>query len=525
MLSTKRISRKRKMWFESSRLVEIKSAPMFNETFPTVFRGLVNSPAAYADIDFCIERNPEAIAILNAIITDMKPHSYRFIPVKKTEGEKKVAAAKEFAAKVRYSEEYAKTLWDGLLYGDDYMWMGVIPQKSIETLVSSTMAGANATFKAKYGFEYKAAELDLTFGKDEDSIKSLRHVPANTMNIDHDKKEIIKFRQIVGDDEISWAPEIIMHNKLMTMKGKVYGFSPTIATLTEMSIIGHLKDFAGTFFKNGGIPDWMFILPTEMAGSKNHKALIRMLTKYKNPQNKHGNLVFTGEVTPHQLNKFDKDMEFRQLAVYLTGVLALAHNMPLSRVASIIGSEIKISAGADDLSNEGYWNKIDELQCQRERMHNSQLWEPFFGVKIRFDRGYKQNEVREVQRAVQAGEAVSKINMLLANFDQQVSLDYIKSMFYLDESDLEEGKAKMLESLGSNNQPGNKKIMDGPAKQAEANQKKKQVIQKQKTDAELKALEVENKAATDRLNTLQVKETIKSIKIKNKLIKKIENGS
>ena len=468
------------MWFESNNLVEIKSAPMFNETFPTVFRGLVNRPTAYADIDYWIERTPEAIAILNAIITDMKPHSYRFIPLKKTNGDNKVAAAKAFAEKVRYSEEYAKTIWDGLLYGDDYMWMGVIPQKSMATLVSSTMAEANSTFKAKYGVEYKAADLNLDFSFDEDSIKSLRHVPANTMNIDHDKKQIINFRQIVGDDEISWAPEIIMHNKLMTMKGKVYGFSPTQAALTEMNIIGYLKDYAGTFFKNGGIPDWMFILPTEMAGSKNHKALMRMLTKYKNPQNKHGNLVFTGEVQPHQLNKFDKDMEFRQLAVYLTGVLALAHNMPLSRVASIIGSEIKISAGADDLSNEGYWNKIDELQCQRERMHNSQLWEPFFGVKIRFDRGYKQNEVREVQRAVQAGEAVGKINNLLANFDKQVSLDYLKGMFYLDDSDLEEGKAKMLDVLGSSNQPPNKELLKGPAQQAEANQKKKQVIPRQK---------------------------------------------
>ncbi len=468
------------MWFESNKLVEIKSSPMFNETFPTVFRGLVNRPAAYTDIDFWIERTPEAIAILNAIITDMKPHSYRFTPLKKTDGENKVAAAEKFAKRVRYSEEYAKTLWDGLLYGDDYMWMRVIPQKSMTTLVSTTMVKANKVFKAKYGFEYKASELDLTFGSDEDSIKSLRHVPANTMNIDHNKKEIIKFRQIVGDDEIHWAPETIMHNKLMTMKGKVYGFSPTIATLTEMNIIGYLKDYAGTFFKNGGIPDWMFILPTEMAGSKNHKSLMSMLTKYKNPQNKHGNLVFTGEVQPHQLNKFDKDMEFRQLAVYLTGVLALAHNMPLSRVASIIGSEVKISAGADDLSNEGYWNKIDEQQCQRERMHNSQLWGPFFGVKIRFDRGYKQNEVREVQRAVQAGEAVSKINMLLANFDKQVSMNYLKSMFYLDESDLENGKAKMLDTLGTENQMPNNKLLKGPAQQAQANQKKKEVIPRQK---------------------------------------------
>lgn len=265
------------------------------------------------------------------------------------------------------------------------------------------------------------------------------------------------------------------------MKGKVYGFSPIQATLTEMNILGYLKDYAGTFFKTGGFPDWMFILPKELAGSKNHKELIQMVQKYKGPQNKHGNLVFTGEVEPTQLNKFDKDMEFRQLAVYLTGVLALSFNMPMSRVASIIGSEVRISTGADDLANEGYWNKIDEMQSYWERLLNTQLFKPYFDVEIKFDRGYKQNEVREVQRQAMAVSYVSGANMLLARHGKQVNLEYLKRTFYIDDDDLIAGK-KIDDPMPSQNKPNQpSKDQKGPGRQAYSKEKEGQVSRTQDT--------------------------------------------
>ncbi len=512
------------MWFNSNDLVELKSSvPMFNETLPSIYRGLVNRPSAYADLDFSIERTTEAIAIFSAIITDMKPYTYRFFPVQKTGGDKKVEKAIEFTDKHRFADNYSYALWDWISYGDGYLWMGLPDMDLMKTAFNSGLARAKAIWKIthKVGLQHDIDFLEYK-AHDEDAIKSLKHVPANTMNIDHDKKQITQFRQIVGVDELKWPVEHIIHNKLITMKGKVYGFSPSISALTEINTLGYLKDYAGTFFKNGGFPDWMFVLPKEIAGSDNHRKLIQMLQKYKNPQNKHGNLVFTGEVEPHQLSKFDKDMEFRQLAIYLTGVLALAFNMPLSRVATIIGSVVKISAGSDDLANEGYWNKIDEMQSSWERILNSQLFIPFFGVKIRFDRGYKQNEVREVQRAVQAGESVAKINTLLSEHEKQVSLTYIKSMFYLEDHDLKEGAIKDPVTLGTGNPMSNDKINRGPGREGLSNEKKKQVLKKQKTDSELKALEVEAKSLDDKLNTLKVKKTVESIKRKNKLIKEIE---
>ena len=142
----------------------------------------------------------------------------------------------------------------------------------------------------------------------------------------------------------------------------------------------------------------MFILPKEMAGSPNHKELVQVLQKYKNTRHKHGNLVFTGEVDPKELNRFDKDMEFRQHAIYLTGVLAMSFGMPVARIASIIGGTIKMPAASEDLSDAGYWRSISHSQDYWEDLLNMHLFEPEFNVLLKFVRGYKNDEIKEAQR-------------------------------------------------------------------------------------------------------------------------------
>ena len=263
------------------------------------------------------------------------------------------------------------------------------------------------------------------------------------MNIIHDGKKITKYRQSVsGKQPITWSVEDVVHAKLLTNRGKVYGFSPTQACLTEMNVIGYLKDYAGTFFKNGGVPDWMFVLPNEMAGSPNHKKLREMLQKYKHPQRKHGNLVFTGQVEATQIGiGVNKDMEFNNLAIYLTSVLALAHNMPVSRVAALIGAKVKIATGGDDLANEGYWSKIAEHQDRWETWLNSQIFDPYFNCDIRFNRAWKTNEIKEQQRNQFAIQNIMNLNQEMSKrYGQQIKLETVMRWLYLNETDIEKGK-------------------------------------------------------------------------------------
>lgn len=409
----------------------------------------------YTNLDYWIERTPEAISILNAIASDIKADGFSF-----EGGKQAINKANVFCETQRFGDEWFKALWDWIKYGDCYIWIG----------------GLTA-------FSQKKNEIRQKFGVDivdEDLPTQMKYAPTTTMNIIHDGRKILKFRQSVqGREHIDYDVKEIIHGALLPNKGKVYGYSPSQACLTEMNIIGYLKDYAGTFFKNGGVPDYMFVLEEEMAGSPNHKKLVEMLQTYKHPLRKHGNLVFAGNVRAEPIGMaLNKDMEFNNLAIYLTSVLALAHNMPISRVASVIGAKVKASTGGDDLANEGYWSKIAEHQDRWENWLNTQLFKPYFDVRIRFNRAWKVNEIKEQQRNQFAIANITSLNNEMSmRWNKQLTLDYVKKVLYLKDSDLEEGKPTTMQLAGPNNQNqmDNTEIEKGAGTESYRNQKRKQV--------------------------------------------------
>jgi hypothetical protein len=454
-----------------SSIPEIKSRmPFMNEPTATIDYISTKPSTTYDNLDFWIERTSEAIAIINAICTDIQADGFSF-----EGGKQNVNRATRFCQLNNFNDEFFKVLWDWIKYGDAYLWIGGV------------RARLNAQNKIK---ERLGIDIDI----DEDTPRDIKYVPANTMNLIHDGKKIIKFLQSVsGQDDLEFPVEDIIHAALLPNKGKVYGFSPSWASLSEMSIIGYLKDYAGNFFKNGGVPDWMFVLPNELAGSPNHRKLIEVLQKYKHPQRKHGNLVFTGEVNATQLGNNLDQVDITNNAIYFASVLALAHNMPVSRVAVLIGAKVRVSTGGDDLANEGYWSKIARHQDSWETWLNTQLFEPFFNVKIRFNRAWKINEIKEQQRNQFAINNIKMLNSILSmRYGKQLKLETIKKWLYLRDSDLEEGKP--VQEIGGLKPPqlDNLAIRRGAATEAYRAEKRKQVSETQDTSG-IKALQVKTK--------------------------------
>ena len=437
--------------------VSYSQYPWMNEPLQPATSMITRPVVTYDNLDYWIERTPEAIAILNAIVTDIKSDGFRF------EGHKvNIEKAKHFVKTNFFAEEYYTFLWDWIKYGDAYMWIGGVG-KALE-------------------IQDKLQRLNIEI--DEDFPRLIKTIPANTIDILHDGKRITNFRQnvtIQASNPILYSVKDVVHGKLLPNKGKVYGFSPSQASLTEMNVIGYLKDYAGTFFKNGGTPDWMFSLPNEMAGSPNHKRLIEMLQKYKHPVNKHGNLVFAGEVVPTQIGTGLEHIDITFLGIYFTSVLALAHNMPVSRVAAIIGAKVKVSSGGDDLANEGYWSKIAEHQDRLETWFNTQLWEPYFKVTMKTNRAWKTNEIKEQQRNQFAINNVMTINKELSmRYSKQLKLETLQRYLYLDDNDLEEGKIiEEMKMAGTPLQEDNLANKRGLATESFREQKRKQIPQDQ----------------------------------------------
>tara|TARA_Y100000310_G_scaffold227535_1_gene229813 strand:+ start:3768 stop:5186 length:1419 start_codon:yes stop_codon:yes gene_type:complete len=414
-------------------LFDLKASIKTNGAYPYMNESMVvedymttRPTKTYDDLDYWIERTPEAVAIINAIVTDLRGDGVRFETIDKASGKQKENRANETVKKVEFfartnffSDELNQWLWDWIKYGDAYEWIGGV----------KTWIDANE--------KIEKFSLDI----DEDFPRAMKIVPANTVDIIHDGKRITAFKQtlnITSKAPIKWDVKDIIHEKLLPNKGKVYGFSPSQASLSEMQVMGYLKDYAATFFKNGGVPDWMFILPNEMAGSPNHKRLIQMLQKYKHPVNKHGNLVFAGDVKSERLNTGLQEIDINSLAIYFTSVYALAHNMPVSRVAALIGSKVRVATGGDDLANEGYWSGINEKQDRIENVFNTQLFEPYFGVRMKINRAWKTNEIKEQQRNSIAISNLKSLNSELIRYDKQLKLDWIMRQMYISNEDLEE---------------------------------------------------------------------------------------
>ena len=259
----------------------------------------------------------------------------------------------------------------------------------------------------------------------------------------------------------------------MTTRGKVYGFSPAMAALVELQSIGFVKDYATSFFRGGGWPDWIFNFTNEPPNSPRIREMQEKLQKYKHPANKHGNMVIGGEMKPTKLSDFGKDMEFRQFLIQVTGILAFAYGLPAGRITAIIGAEIKTSTGSDDLANEAYWSMIRNHKDYWETLMNSQIFSKFGKVKMQFPDAHRVDKVREAQSKLQMTDYLAA----LQGIGVQVTMEYIQDMLGLTNEDLKSKKLLPPDPMMANNRQGfmsANELGKGPAKQGLSKEKRKQ---------------------------------------------------
>lgn len=450
---------------EIKEMMQHKEIPFLNEPISmTKYAGpYLTQPANYDTILTWVKKTPEAMGIINALITDIMSDGYTINALKKTKADANIEGAEEFMKKNYFKDEMKATLWDWFMFGDAALWKGKITTEQIKEKLRSR------------GIEVKS---DVIGAMDEDlyKTKSFRHIAWSSMNIRYDDTDITGYKQVVkGKKEKTFTTEEIIHGRFMPLDGKVYGFSPIRASLSSITTLGLMKDYNGRYFEHGGAPDHMFILAKEMAGSPHAEKLRQTLETYNHRMR--GNLVFTGEVEVKDINAFNKDMEFRLLAIYHTGILALAFNMPMARLSSVLGQEVKGSATGDSLEDAGYWRTIAEAQDYWETLLNTELFEPEFGVKLKFNRSYLQDEVREVQIAMIKADVITKTNAELQKYGMKLSLDYLNKYFGFKEDDVEKGKLElpmMQTGLDRQNMLNKHQVLNSPSKTQKDEAKRKQ---------------------------------------------------
>ena len=377
--------------------------PLLNSLFSNGFSAFSpeSSEQPFKNFVKRARRSPQLMGLLDVIATDMISDGVEFKPVEKENGEEKVKKSENFWLNNKGSDVAQETIYDMLLNGIGYNWKGVIQNGELKEVCSSIIKELSPEMKEfEAAFRVDKMVSNLRETEAEHIARKLRHVASSTITIQTDEHDAIGYIQRVRQNTRVFTTEEMLVFKLMPFDGRTYPFPPMEAIFSEVYLLWLITQNYVSFFENGGKPDNVFILPKELAGSPNHKYLIDTLKKYKKIQNKHGNLVFTGDMTIHELEGVEEKMDNKDLGLYMTGVIAMMYGIPTSRIPFLVG---KASSQGDSggIADTGYWRKISVWQGKMEDVYNRDLFIPFFGVKMRFKRGYLQDEVRETQNEMQ----------------------------------------------------------------------------------------------------------------------------
>lgn len=423
---------------------------------------------------YWIKRTPECIGILKRITDDIVTDIY-FTPVDSNKPgpgrpSKNLSQANEdkantFSSGQGFKQKCKAAIFDWAATGDFYLWKGKITDSEYQDIVSK--------YYKEYGIDYETKSF---IDEDYSGVSSLEVVPSTMTKIRHNNFKITAFeqedRQRPGTSRI-FNPDEIIHGKFIEIDGSVYGFSPMEASYTAIRTVNAIQNYGWYYFENGAKIDrvWKYMGNPNPEYWEKFKEDVR---QYISVRKAHGHLFIAGaeKIESEVLNDVSEEMEYRNLAIHSIGRIAFAFNMPADILSSILGKDIKGSAGSSDVEDAGYNRNIERAQSYFEELMNSQLWIPYFKVEMHFVRTFRQDQIRQVQYL---GQAIPVCEFMFKH-DYPVSDDFFHNFLQIPRQYLTEAKIKReVEELGKPFQMlPNNKVMKGEASQAYQESKKKQ---------------------------------------------------
>jgi HK97 family phage portal protein len=461
-----------------------KGAPLFND-IPYTMSGqntLLGGPNLnYREFWNQFKRSPELIAVLSVPITDIVGDRPHFVNPDGTPlGRNKRLEAHNFWRDNRMKESVKAGLYDGFVTGDAFWWIGKFTK-------AERLAKAKELLRpyAKLMSKENYAKLFIKTTQDEDLKKPRKfdYAASSTMIINHNQKDIGSYTQNVNGIFQTYLPEEIIHYRYFTVDGRVQGFSPVEALFSEIWLLRFIKENMLAYMRNGGSPSKVFILPEEISNSDNHRFLVQTLQRYNQVENRQGNLVFTGKIDIEDLAADPKDMEYKELALYVASNIAFAYRIPVTRIPYLVG-EAASKGDSGGLAESGYWNMVSEIQDQIEDLLNGQLFEEL-GWHIKFDRKYKQDEIREAQALSMNVASVEGIQTVLMKTDKKISENYISNILNIPSTEMieltPEEKMDEFQRTGMRNQ----NVLDKLSVEKEPDNRKKAAAKRNVANANI----------------------------------------
>ena len=382
---------------------------------------------------------PELTAFINKVARDSTTR-YHFEPVNPSDsGRNKIMIANRFSTENRLKPLRESQFADALVTGEAFGWMGFIDEDDIRAKIRDIVKKEifiEAKERIKITEElFKELKEEDGFADSEFNDEALlrprkyRYVASSTVEIKHDERDIVEYTQVVGIEKpVIFTPKEIIHYTIMQRDGRVSGFTPVESVIVQLELLRQMWQNLLSIHKNGGSPDKLFILKNHLTSSPSYKRIEKQLQKYKLVENKHGNMLFTGDIAVEDLQQLD-EMQFKDSGLYITGLIAMQWGIPRSSIPYIIGgTNTKDDTGGN--SERSYWETIASMQKTWAEIENTQLWIPHFGVRIVFDNSYINLDVqRETAKQLKLSNVMNTEQIL---FKGGLKLEESKRLRLLD---------------------------------------------------------------------------------------------
>lgn len=361
-----------------------------------------------------IKETPELVAMLDTVVTDhfLGPVDF-FDPSGKPLGPTKLRQVQTFWEEQNVQgDAYFGQGLDLFIDGSSFGWYA-----SASQLLSIKQKESMAKIKA----------LDRDMGnfinEQMNLPRKVAYLAASTVTIKHDETGILYYIQDAGGSRYKWDTDQVVHVKLMDFNGEVRGFSPLKSLVKEIVIMYALKENIMAKMQNGGSPDTIISLKGANGVSKARFERLRTaLESFSHLKKSHGNMPIDAEIELHEMGTALKDMEYRELAMFIISEFALALGLPSSRVPFLM-------TGAGGTSNKGELSGNSEDSYQSKINARRTLWENGWnrvfrraGFTAYFRRTNLQDDVRETQASTQRAAYVVSVQTSLAKAQKQLTL-------------------------------------------------------------------------------------------------------
>lgn len=340
---------------------------------------------------------PELSGITKILTNDIVT-KVRFVNNKEGDKKANITKAEDFSRNVMFEELLKSQVYEMIITGESFSWIGIPTLEKIKKCfdnVTRKIVGFKSDSLATMSF-IKFVELKSNF-IDDGLLKPklLRIVPSTTMDIVYDVDDVKGYRQVVGTNSREYSVDEIIHLALLSSDGKPEGLPSFASCIVQFELLKTMWDNQRSLQSNSGIMDKIISINGLNPNTQEFSRIKEQLLSFQNIKNKHGTMLFTGDVKVTDINSMDA-MQYKEVGLYITGIMALQWSLPVSRIPFMVGSAM-INSDVGGVADRGYNNNLSSSQRIIEERYNRELWIPYFGVKMLFDKSYKHNEVVENQ--------------------------------------------------------------------------------------------------------------------------------